>query len=146
MGGDGLFGLAQSGFEDLVPDRLLCVQGASSLLAGETLGPQGRPAVETLRALFEMIEQKHRLVRLLSEYIDAPGLTVVIGSEHHQADLQPFSLVASTCADGRRASTVGLIGPTRMRYSRAISVVGSAAIAVSHVLGEGDWRVASLRC
>ena len=29
-----------------------------------------------------MIEEKQRLVRLLNEYIDGPGLTVVIGAEH----------------------------------------------------------------
>ena len=129
--------LAQSGFGDLVPDSLLFVQGASSLLDGESLSPLGRPTFETLRALFEMIEEKHRLVRLLSEYIDAPGLTVVIGSEHHEADLQPFSLVASTYSDGHRASTVGVIGPTRMRYSRAIAVVDSLSRTVSRLLG-GD--------
>jgi heat-inducible transcriptional repressor len=131
--------LAQSGFEDLVPDSLLFVQGASSLLAGgDSLGPLGRPAFETLRVLFAMIEEKHRLVRLLSEYIDAPGLTVVIGSEHHETDLQPFSLVASTHSDGRRTSTVGVIGPTRMRYSRAIAVVDSLSRTVSRVLGGGS--------
>jgi heat-inducible transcriptional repressor len=127
--------LAQTGFEDLVPDSLLFVQGASSLLGRDALGPHGRPTFEMLRALFAMIEEKHRLVRLLSEYIEAPGLTVVIGSEHHETDLQPFSLVASTQADGRRASTVGVIGPTRMRYSRAIAVVDSLSRTVSRVLG-----------
>jgi len=127
--------LAQSGFEDLVPDSLLFVQGASSLLDRESRGPMSQPAFETLRALFEMIEEKHRLVRLLSEYIDTPGLTVVIGSEHHVADLQPFSLGASTYSDGRRTGTVGVIGPTRMRYSRAIAVVDSLSRAISRVLG-----------
>ena len=127
--------LARSGFEDLVPDSLLFVQGASSLLDRESLGPVSEPAFATLRALFEMIEEKHRLVRLLSEYIDAPGLTVVIGSEHHVADLQPFSLVASTYSDGRRTGTVGVIGPTRMRYSRAIAVVDSLSRTISRVLG-----------
>jgi heat-inducible transcriptional repressor len=129
--------LAESGFQDLVPDSLLFVQGASSLLGPEALGPTGQPTFETLRALFTMIEEKHRLVRLLSEYIDAPGLTVVIGSEHHEADLQSFSLVVSTRADGRRASTVGVIGPTRMRYSRAIAAVDSLSRTVSRVLGGG---------
>ena len=41
-----------------------------------------------------MIEEKQRLVRLLNEYIDGPGLTVVIGAEHLDPNLRPFSLVA----------------------------------------------------
>ena len=127
--------LARSGFEDLGSGDLLFVQGASSLLDSGTLGLEERPTIGTLRALFKMIEEKHRLVRLLTEYIEGPGLTVVIGSEHHVPDLQPFSLVASTYSDGRRTGTVGIIGPTRMRYSRAIAAVDSLSRTVSRVLG-----------
>ncbi len=50
-------------------------------------------------------------------------------------DLQPFSLVASTYSDGRRTGTIGILGPTRMRYSRAISAVDSLSRTVSRVLG-----------
>ena len=81
-----------------------------------------------------MIEEKQRLVRLLTEYIDGPGLTVVIGAEHLDPNLRPFSLIASTFDDGTGIGTVGIIGPTRMRYSRAIAVVDGAAEAVSRVL------------
>jgi heat-inducible transcriptional repressor len=127
--------LAQSGLDDLTPECLLFVQGTSSLLEAGATDPSGRSTIETLRALLQMIEEKHRLVRLLNEYIDSAGLTVVIGSEHHEPHLQPFSLVASTYDDGRRTGTVGVIGPTRMRYSRAIAAVDSLSQTVSRVLG-----------
>ena len=81
-----------------------------------------------------MIEEKQKLVRLLNEYIDGPGLTVVIGAEHPEPNLRPFSLVASTYEDAGGTGTIGVIGPTRMRYSRAIAVVHGAAQAVSRVL------------
>ena len=82
-----------------------------------------------------MIEEKQRLVQLLNEYIDGPGLTVVIGAEHLDPSLRPFSLVAVDLRRRRRGiGTVGVIGPTRMRYSRAIAVVDGAAQAVSRVL------------
>ena len=58
-----------------------------------------------------MIEEKQRLVRLLNEYIDGPGLTVVIGAEHPDPSLRPFSLVASTYEDGAGTGTIGVIGP-----------------------------------
>jgi len=60
--------------------------------------------------------------------------TVVIGAEHPDPSLRPFSLVASTYDDGTGIGTIGVIGPTRMRYSRAIAVVDGAAQAVSRVL------------
>jgi len=61
-------------------------------------------------------------------------MTVVIGTEHSAADLKPFSLIASTYFDGRQTGTVGVIGPRRMRYSRAIAAVDSVSQAVSRVL------------
>jgi len=90
--------------------------------------------LDALQALLQMIEEKQRLLRLLNEYIDGPGLTVVIGAEHPDPDLRSFSLIASTYDDGTGMGTVGVIGPTRMRYSRAIDVVDGAAQAVARVL------------
>jgi heat-inducible transcriptional repressor len=121
--------LASSTFEGLSEERALYVDGTATLLAdspGLTLA--------TLQRLLLMIEEKQRLVRLLNEYIDGPGLTVVIGAEHPDPSLRPFSLVASTYDDGAGIGTIGVIGPTRMRYSRAIAVVDGAAQAVSRVL------------
>ena len=57
--------------------------------------------LEALRTLLRMIEEKTRLLQLLDDYIDADGLTIVIGSEHSAPDLQRFSLVVSTYSDGR---------------------------------------------
>jgi heat-inducible transcriptional repressor len=121
--------LATSTFSDLHDDHIIFFEGASALLAEE----QGL-TVEMLRTLLQMIEEKQRLVRLLNEYIDGPGLTVVIGAEHLDPGLRPFSLIASTFDDGSATGTIGVIGPTRMRYSRAITVVDGAARAVSRVL------------
>ena len=83
-----------------------------------------------------MIEEKQKLVRLLNEYIDGPGMTIVIGAEHQDPNLRTFSLIASTYDDGTGIGTVGVIGPTRMHYSRAIAMVDGAAEAVSRVLRE----------
>jgi len=121
--------LASSTFSDLPDERTLHIDGAASLLGedqGLTLG--------TLQTLLLMIEEKQRLVRLLNEYIDGPGLTVVIGAEHPDPTLRLFSLVASTYEDGAGIGTIGVIGPTRMRYPRAIALVEGAAQAVSRML------------
>ena len=102
--------------------------------AARRSGPRERASTPTLQALLRMVEEKQRLVRLLNEYIDGPGLTVVIGTEHSDPELRPFSLIASTYFDGRSTGMVGVIGPTRMRYSSAIDVVEIAANAVGRVL------------
>jgi heat-inducible transcriptional repressor len=121
--------LATSTFSELPEDRPIYVEGAAALL------DQARGlTLNMLQALLQMIEEKQRLVGLLNEYIDGPGLTVVIGAEHFDPSLRPFSLIASTYDDGSGTGTVGVIGPTRMRYSRAIAFVDGAAQAVSRVL------------
>jgi heat-inducible transcriptional repressor len=127
--------LAQTGLAEVEPEETLFVQGASFLideLASESADRQS--ALETLRLLFHMIEEKHQLIDLLTRSIEANGLTVVIGSEHRSPDLHPFSLIATTFQDGDRSGTIGVIGPTRMRYQRAISVVDGVSQAVNRLL------------
>ena len=109
------------------------VHGTSSLL-DEASSDDVRIPLATLRALLAMMEEKHRLVQLLSEYLEGPGLTVVIGTEHTEPGLQNLSLVASTYTDSGRQGLIGVIGPTRMRYSRSIAAVDSASRAVTRVL------------
>ena len=129
--------LANSTLEQLPKPQLFFVEGASSLLDSRTTQDAG-VTLPTLRALLEMMEEKERLVHLLNQYIDGPGLTVVIGAEHAAPDLRPFSLVASTSVDGPTIRTVGVIGPTRMHYSRAITVVDGTTHAVARVLRTGN--------
>jgi heat-inducible transcriptional repressor len=121
--------LGSSTFSDLPGEPALYVDGAASLLDQTQELDLG-----TLHALLVMIEEKQRLIRLLNEYIDGPGLMVVIGAEHLDPSLRSFSLVASTYQDGDVIGTIGIIGPTRMRYPRAIAVVDGAAQAISRVL------------
>jgi heat-inducible transcriptional repressor len=109
------------------------VQGTSMMLEDISAGDPD-VTLETLRALLQMIEEKARLVRLLDDYIHADGVTVVIGSEHPSNDLQRFSLVFSTYSDGRGTGAVGVIGPTRMHYSRAINAVDSLSRVVGRVV------------
>ena len=92
----------------------------------------------TLRALLEMMEEKERMVRLLTHYIDGPGLTIIIGAEHTAPGLRPFSLIAATAVDGGATRTVGVIGPTRMDYSRAIALVDGTTQAVTRVLRDAN--------
>jgi heat-inducible transcriptional repressor len=131
--------LAQSTLDGLPDQHVFHVEGIASLLGGE----EG-VSVATLRALLEMMDEKARMVRLLNEYIDGPGLTVVIGAEHLSPDLRAFSLVASTIVDDGAMRTVGVIGPVRMHYSRAIALVDGTTQAVSRLLRRGDATAAHL--
>lgn len=127
--------LARSGLSEIIPGETLHLQG-TAFLVGELVdvSEDRERTLETLRVLFSMIEEKHRLVEWLTQYLETRGLTVVIGSEHESPQFHPFSVVASTFGDGRRAGTVGVIGPRRMRYERAISAVDGVSRVMTRVL------------
>ncbi len=123
--------LANATLADLESAPVVSIQGASLLL--DDLGDDSEVTLETLRTLLRMIEEKTRLVKLLDDYISGDALTIVIGSEHHSPDLQRFSLVACGYSRGRGTGAIGVIGPTRMRYSRAINAVESLSRAITRM-------------
>ena len=130
--------LAQSGLEEVnsaTPTVSLFIQGTSSLFEAVTAHDE-RLSLDTLRSLFKMIEEKHRLVEMLTQYIEAPGVTVLIGTENPTPDLHPFSVVASTYQEGDRIGAVGVIGPTRMRYQKTINAVDGVAQVVTRVFDQ----------
>lgn len=129
--------LASRTFDEMDSAPLVFIQGTSLLL--EDLGSEDAEAtLQTLRTLLRMIEEKTRLVQLLDEYMSGEGLTVVIGSEHVAPDLRSFSIVAATYSDGRGIGAVGVIGPTRMRYSRAINAVDTLSKAINRMVARND--------
>lgn len=101
------------------------VDGQSNLLSNET-------DVERARVLLRTLEEKDMLERLLDRTLSAPGICVFIGSEANLADLTDISVVAAPYGtDDRPLGTIGVIGPSRMNYSRVISLVDFTAEVVT---------------
>lgn len=125
--------IASRTFEDISSAPTVVIQGTSMLL-DDIGGDDPEVTIATLRTLLRMIEEKTRLVQLLDEYVSGAGLTIVIGSEHTTPDLQCFSVVAATYTDQHGTGAVGVIGPTRMRYSRAINAVESLSKAIHRMV------------
>jgi heat-inducible transcriptional repressor len=125
--------IASRTFEDVSSSPTVIIQGASMLL-DDVGGDDPELAIATLRTLLRMIEEKTRLVQLLDDYVNSAGLTIVIGTEHPTPDLQNFSIVAATYSDGHGTGAVGVIGPTRMRYSRAINAVETLSKAIDRMV------------
>lgn len=127
--------LASTGLAEHAAGESLYVQGASLLIDRLAGDPADRDRmIHALRTLFRMIEEKHRLIELLSRYMETDGLTVVIGSENSGIDFHPFSVVASTFHNSQGSGTVGVIGPTRMRYQKTISVVDGISQVMTRML------------
>jgi heat-inducible transcriptional repressor len=124
--------LARTTLEGIDTPAGVFIDGASSL--ADDAGDARAGSLSTLRTLLRMVEEKQRLVRLLDAYLDGPGLTVIIGGEHDDPALRACSVVVASYHDGARRGAVGIIGPTRMHYSRAINVVDGTAVAIARFL------------
>jgi heat-inducible transcriptional repressor len=85
-------------------------------------------AVETVRSVLGILEQQLVVVTLLRDVLGR-GLSVAIGAEHGFEPLSSCAVVvAPVTMAGRDLGAVGLLGPTRMDYPRAM--------AAAHVVGE----------
>ncbi len=86
------------------------------------------------RPLLAMLEDGLALLETLSDLMRTGGLTVRIGSENHVSELGQMSVVAARYGPGDADGVVGVIGPTRMDYSRSIAAVHSVAEGLSEML------------
>jgi len=81
-------------------------------------------AVDTVREVLGILEQHLVVVTLLRDVLDR-GLSVAIGVEEH--GLEPLAacsvVVAPYEVEGKPSGTVGVLGPTRMDYPRALAAV-----------------------
>ena len=112
------------------PEADVLVDGQSNLLSGKA-------DLERAKLLLRTLEEKDLLVRLLERTLSAPGICVFIGAEANLADLTDVSVVAAPyVADGRPLGTIGVIGPSRMNYSRVIPLVDFTAEMIGEALGK----------
>jgi heat-inducible transcriptional repressor len=84
--------------------------------------------VERMRELFQMFEEKGRLVKILNECISSnppEGVKIAIGSELGVPNMRDFALITASYASvDHTQGLLGIIGPTRLEYERGISIVG----------------------
>lgn len=93
--------------------------------------PEFKRDLSLMDSLLSTLDNQDGLYRNLS---DGPE-TVTIGSENSDAKMQQFTVIRRAFYVGEtEAGTLAIIGPTRMNYDRAISLVDFTAKAVSDSL------------
>ena len=99
------------------------VEGASNLVITE----QDK---DRLRQLLATLEEKQRIVNLLSAYLDAQqeAVRVVVGLEETVPHLKNFVLIGAPARVGNEVmGSLAVIGPTRMDYEHTITAVSYIA-------------------
>ncbi len=113
-------------------DKVLIVRGTSHLL--DTVEAQAD--IERVRNLFDDIERKNDLIRLLELAKDGDGVRIFIGSENRLFSLSGSSIIAAPYANtsGKVVGVIGVIGPTRLNYARIIPMVDHTAKVIGRLL------------
>lgn len=90
---------------------------------------------EAIRQIVEIMEERSLIERIATEISSSRGVQVIIGGEGRWQEISDVSLVmASYGVEGRAAGIMGVVGPMRMSYGRAISAVRFMAGLMSHLL------------
>lgn len=101
--------------------------GGPNLMGFQELGD-----VQRLKNLFDALDRKRELLKLFDQCLIAEGLQIFIGEESGYRVLDEMSVVtAPYFVDGEVAGLLGVIGPTRMAYSRIIPIVSETARLLS---------------
>jgi len=105
------------------------------LLDGQANLVEKTADLERARCVLRTLEEKDQIVKLLDRTLAAPGICVFIGAEANLADLDDISVVAASYGgEDRPLGTIGVIGPSRMNYSKVIPLVDFTADVITEIL------------
>jgi len=109
-------------------DRVL-TGGVAALLAHPEFSDPG-----VVRPLVGLLEDGITLLSVLSDLMRSPDMEVRIGHENLVGALEHTSFVAARYGEGDGGGIIGVIGPTRMDYRRAMAAVHTVSDALSSAL------------
>ena len=93
--------------------------------------------VQKIKQLLKTLEEKAKLARILEACLQTPevGVRILIGRENSERQMQHCTLVVAPLHYRDRAvGALGVVGPMRMEYDRAMSTVGYVAHICSRII------------
>lgn len=125
--------LSSALFEDT--NNELLVQGALNLLDQ----PEFNADIGKIKTLLKTLEEKTKLINLLDLCLDHEGMTILIGEENLQEEMDNCSLIAQNYQLGNeKVGTLAVFGSKRMDYKKIISIVNHTAQKVSKLISENQ--------
>jgi heat-inducible transcriptional repressor len=115
-------------------DQMVYVEGAANLVTGE----QDR---QHLQEMLKTLEEKQKVVELLSAYLDVKqeAVRVVIGLDQTLPSMRNLVLIGAPLrVGGDVMGSLAVIGPTRLDYQHTITAVSYIARLFDKVLNESD--------
>ena len=110
----------------------LIVDGTAKILEGPEFAD-----VQKIKQLVKTLEEKAKLARILEACLQSPeaGVRILIGRENCETEMQHCTLIVAPLHYRNRAiGALGVVGPMRMEYDRAMSTVDYVAHLCSRLL------------
>jgi len=146
--------LAESTLDYLAPSERIVVESLARMLSQlELLSPEtfyhdgivqllqrdefshGDP--ERIRNVVEVLERNRFLPAIAPQVMAAEGVQVIIGAENETDALKDMSVIVSRYGvEGQVSGLLGIVGPRRMQYGRAIAVVRYMTEMLNDLLSE----------
>ena len=125
-----------------VPSGTLIVKGQSRLLNDVN----GLEDLERVCSLFDILETKDSMLKMLDAAGQADGVQIFIGAESNLFNHTGCSMIIAPFTDKREhiVGAIGVIGPTRLNYARIVPMVDYTAKVVGRLLWnkKGDTQAA----
>lgn len=133
---DGMMGILERTFDD--KDGM----GEERIYLGGTLNMLDQPEfrdIDKVRSLFSVLGENNKLKELFKS--DQQGINVMIGAENAEQVFRNCSVISATYQiNGKQIGSVGVLGPTRMDYGKAIAIVDYMTKSLSELLSERHHR------
>ncbi len=136
--------------EELSGNEKIAADSVVKLMEAEDIAESGEPYLDgfhfilgqpefmqnyRLTGLVELAEQRRLVKSIIPQELTARGVQVVIGKENKAEAISNLSVVVSHYGIPRKAvGTLGVVGPTRMSYVRAISTVDYLSSVLSKLV------------
>jgi heat-inducible transcriptional repressor len=114
------------------------VEGAANLVTNQVAGQEDR---QRLQDMLRTLEEKEKVVKLLSAYLDTrqEAVRVVIGLDEALPSMQNFVLIGAPArVGGEVMGSLAVIGPTRLDYQHTMSAVSYIARLFDKLLNESE--------
>ena len=124
-------------------ERLLCDQRLHASTRIVTDGKANilkQPEFQDVRRaqpVLSALEQEDVVVEILRPGAQGDRVRITIGGENTREEMRECSVITATYfREDRPAGVIGIVGPTRMRYSKVVSLVSFLADSLGEALGQ----------
>lgn len=118
------------GFISTENNDKLIIKGQSNLI--------NKPdELSILQDLLKKVDEQQTIQDILEKSIAGTGVKIFIGAETSEFELAGCSMIVSSYNNSKKSlvGALGVIGPTRLRYSRIIPLVDYTAKLISSLIG-----------